>query len=54
LFGQQQRRQTISGKWQNVLERLGHGQHVFRTYYKHSFLRLGLTHRMARMTRMKT
>ena len=54
LFGQQQRRQTISGKWQNVLERLDHGQHVFRTYYKHSFLRLGLTHRMARMTRMKT
>jgi hypothetical protein len=39
LFGQQQRRKTISGKWQNVLERLDHGQHVFRTYYKNSFLK---------------
>jgi hypothetical protein len=39
LFGQQRRLQTISGKWQNVLERLDHGQHVFRAYYKNSFLK---------------
>ena len=39
LFGQQRRLKTISGKWQNVLERIDHGQHVFRTYYKNSFLK---------------
>jgi hypothetical protein len=39
LFGQQKLRKTISGKWQNVLERLDHGRQVFRTYYKHSFLK---------------
>lgn len=39
LFGQQKRLKRISGKWQNVLERLDHGQHVFRTYYKNSFLK---------------
>jgi len=39
LFGQQKRRKTISGKWQNVLERLDHGRQVFRTYYKNSFLK---------------
>jgi hypothetical protein len=39
LFGQQRRRQTISGKWQNVLERLDHGRQVFRAYYKNSFLK---------------
>jgi hypothetical protein len=33
------RRQRIAGKWQNVLERLEHGQHVFRTYFKNSFLK---------------
>jgi hypothetical protein len=39
LFGQQRRLKTISGKWQNVLERIDHGQQVFRTYYKNSFLK---------------
>ena len=39
LFGQQRRLKTLSGKWQNVLERIDHGQHVFRTYYKNSFLK---------------
>jgi len=39
LFGQQKLRKTISGKWQNVLERIEHGQQVFRTYYKNSFLK---------------
>jgi hypothetical protein len=39
LFGQQRLQKTISGKWQNVLERIEHGQHVFRTYYKNSFLK---------------
>jgi len=39
LFGQQRLRKTISGKWQNVLERIDHGQQVFRTYYKNSFLK---------------
>jgi hypothetical protein len=39
LFGQQRRRKTISGKWQNVLERIDHGQQVFRSYYKNSFLK---------------
>jgi hypothetical protein len=33
------RRQRIAGKWQNVLERIEHGQHVFRTYFKNSFLK---------------
>jgi len=33
------RRQRIAGKWQNVLQRLEHGQHVFRTYFKNSFLK---------------
>ena len=33
------RRQRIAGKWQNVLERLEHGQHVFRTHFKNSFLK---------------
>ena len=33
------RRRRIAGKWQNVLERLGQGQHVFRTYFKNSFLK---------------
>jgi len=37
LFGQQRRLKTISGKWQNVLERIDHGRQVFRTYYKNSF-----------------
>lgn len=39
LFGQQRLLKTISGKWQNVLERMDHGQQVFRTYYKNSFLK---------------
>jgi hypothetical protein len=39
LFGQQRLRKTLSGKWQNVLQRLDHGRHVFRTYYKNSFLK---------------
>jgi hypothetical protein len=39
LFGQQRLLKTISGKWQNVLERIDHGQQVFRTYYKNSFLK---------------
>jgi hypothetical protein len=39
LFGQQRLLKTISGKWQNVLERIDHGQHVFRCYYKNSFLK---------------
>jgi hypothetical protein len=39
LFGQQRLRKTISGKWQNVLERIDHGRQVFRTYYKNSFLK---------------
>jgi hypothetical protein len=39
LFGQQRLLKTVSGKWQNVLERLDHGQQVFRTYYKNSFLK---------------
>jgi hypothetical protein len=39
LFGQQRLRQTISGQWQNVLERIDHGRQVFRTYYKNSFLK---------------
>jgi hypothetical protein len=39
LFGQQRLLKTISGKWQNVLERVDHGQQVFRTYYKNSFLK---------------
>jgi hypothetical protein len=39
LFGQQRLLKTISGKWQNVLERLDHGRQVFRTYYKNSFLK---------------
>jgi len=39
LFGQQRLRKTISGKWQNVMERLEHGRQVFRTYYKNSFLK---------------
>jgi len=39
LFGQQRQLKTISGKWQNVLERVAHGRQVFRTYYKHSFLK---------------
>ena len=38
LFGQRCRRR-ITGKWQNVVERLEHGQHVFRTYFKNSFLK---------------
>jgi len=29
----------FSGKLQNVLERMGQGQHVFRSYWKHSFLK---------------
>jgi hypothetical protein len=39
LFGQQRLLKRISGKWQNVLERLDHGRQVFRTYYKNSFLK---------------
>jgi hypothetical protein len=39
LFGQQRLLKTISGKWQNVLERIDHGQQVFRSYYKNSFLK---------------
>ena len=39
LFGQQRLLKTISGKWQNVLERIDHGQQVFRCYYKNSFLK---------------
>jgi len=39
LFGQQRLLPTLAGKWQNVLERLDHGRQVFRTYYKHSFLK---------------
>jgi hypothetical protein len=39
LFGRQKRLKTISGKWQNVLERIDHGRQVFRTYYKNSFLK---------------
>lgn len=39
LFGQQRLLKTISGKWQNVIERIDHGQQVFRTYYKNSFLK---------------
>lgn len=39
LFGQQRLQKTISGKWQNVLERMSEGQHVFRTYYRNSFLK---------------
>jgi hypothetical protein len=39
LFGQHKLLKTISGKWQNVLERIDHGQQVFRTYYKNSFLK---------------
>ena len=39
LFGQQRLLKRISGKWQTVLERLDHGQHVFRAYYKNSFLK---------------
>jgi hypothetical protein len=33
------RRKRIAGKWQNVLERLEPGEHVFRTYFKNSFLK---------------
>ena len=38
LFGQSARRR-IRGKWQNVVERIDHGQQVFRTYFKNSFLK---------------
>ena len=38
LFGQRCRKR-IAGKWQNVVQRLDHGQHVFRTYFKNSFLK---------------
>jgi len=38
LFGQSGRRR-IRGKWQNVVERIDHGQQVFRTYFKNSFLK---------------
>jgi hypothetical protein len=38
LLGQRCRKR-IAGKWQNVVERLDHGQHVFRTYFKNSFLK---------------
>jgi len=38
LFGRRRRRR-LAGKLQNVMERLDHGQQVFRTYYRHSFLK---------------
>src|SRR2546426_391249 len=38
IFGQRCRKR-IAGKWQNVVERLDHGQHVFRAYFKNSFLK---------------
>ena len=38
LFGGQ-RRKRINGKLQNVFERMDHGMHVFRTYWRHSFLK---------------
>jgi hypothetical protein len=38
LFGHSARRR-IRGKWQNVVERIDHGQQVFRTYFKNSFLK---------------
>ena len=33
------RRRRLAGKWHNLLERIEHGQHVFRTYFKNSFLK---------------
>lgn len=38
LFGARAHRR-INGKLQNVMERLDHGRHVFRAYWKHSFLK---------------
>jgi len=38
LLGQKLTRR-YSGKLQNVLQRMDHGQHVFRSYWKHSFLK---------------
>jgi hypothetical protein len=38
IFGAPRRRQ-LSGKWQLVLERLQGAQHVFRAYWRHSFLK---------------
>lgn len=38
LFGARASRR-INGKLQNVMERLDHGMHVFRAYWKHSFLK---------------
>jgi len=38
LFGAPRRRR-LKGKLQNVMERLDHGRHVFRTYWRHSFLK---------------
>jgi hypothetical protein len=38
LLGQKLTRR-FSGKLQNVLQRMDYGQHVFRSYWKHSFLK---------------
>jgi hypothetical protein len=38
LFGKRRLRR-VQGKLQNVMERLDHGMHVFRTYWRHSFLK---------------
>lgn len=38
LFGQRRIRR-LKGKLQNVVERMEHGMHVFRTYCRHSFLK---------------
>jgi hypothetical protein len=38
LFGAQRLRR-IKGKLQNVMERMDHGMHVFRTYWRNSFLK---------------
>jgi hypothetical protein len=38
LFGQRLTKR-MKGKLQNVLERIEHGMHVFRTYCRHSFLK---------------
>jgi hypothetical protein len=38
LFGARTTRR-LHGKLQNVMERLDHGMHVFRAYWKHSFLK---------------
>jgi hypothetical protein len=38
LFGQKLTRR-FAGKLQNVMERIEQGQHVFRAYWKHSFLK---------------